>query len=132
MNAIAILELPYSEIAALLGIVSVIWGALSGFLVLWLNTKFVNKPTFYAERRETSDGATALALRVTAIEQAQALAREPITTMQKSVEEMRAQLERLTATIGSMNSELSKAIHDIDKRTVAIESKSRRSGNSGR
>lgn len=133
MNTIALLELPYSEIAALIGIVATVWGAMSGLLVLWLGTKFVNKRAYYIDRNEATRHASSQADRTTALEQANALAKEPIITMQKAVEGMQKDLKDLTDIIGKMKESVGSAIHDIDKRTVALESKaSRRSAGGGR
>jgi hypothetical protein len=42
----------FSEIAALITIIVTTCGILGGLLVLWLNTKFVNKRAYYTQRHE--------------------------------------------------------------------------------
>ncbi len=128
---LAILELTtWSEIAALVAVVTAIWGVLAALLVNWLGTKFIKKTAYYADKREADTAREALDHRIAAIEQAQALANAPMKAVQESVNEMKDQLKKLTDTIGTMKESVGNAIHDIDKRTVALEAatKGRRGG----
>ncbi len=132
MNTIAILELhSWSEIAALIGIISLVWGALSALLVMWLNTKYVGKKAYYADRREAEEVVHALDKRLADIERAQALASAPITALQASVNAMQAQLEKLTAIVGNMKESVTQGLHDIDKRTAVIEAAAKGKGGRG-
>jgi peptidoglycan hydrolase CwlO-like protein len=133
MNHLAILELEsWSEIAALISIITVVWGVLSGVLVMWLGTKFVNKKSYYAGKDESDTSREAMDSRVAKIEREMAMANAPLAAVQSAVNEMKNQLEKLTGAVGTMKDEIGKAIHDIDKRTVVLESKSRRGGGGGR
>lgn len=130
----AILELhTWSEIAALVGIITAVWGVLSAVLVMWLNTKYVGRTGYYADRRENEEKIEALDKRQAAIEQAQAVASAPFAALQGSVNAMQAQLKELTDVVSKMKDSVSQGLHDIDKRVAVIESsaKPRRGGHGG-
>lgn len=129
---LALLELPPSEIAAVLAIAGVIGGGVSTLLLMWLSTKFVRKSAYYHDKddakneKEQTDTEIAEVLkRVTAIEQAHELAKQPITTMQKAVEEMKNELNGLSKAIGGLKESVAGAISDLDKRAALLEASNR-------
>jgi len=133
MNNLAILELQsWSEIAALVGVITGVWGVLSAVLVMWLNTKYVGKPHFYATKDETHARIMAIDGRVAAIELGQALASAPITALQASINDMKEQLDKLTAAVGGMKESVTEGLHAIDKRTTLLEATATNGGRTNR
>lgn len=115
--------LPYTEILALIGIVSFVVGTAGGLFLLWLSPKFVKKTAYFYDRKELMLELNALADRVTKIEQAMELAKQPMGTMQKAVEDMKDQLEKLTEGIAGLKDSVTEGLHGLDKRATALESK---------
>ena len=127
MKPLALLELPYSEILALIGIVSAVCGTLGTIGMLWLSSKFVRKTAYYFDKDHFDE-------RLSLLKQAHDLAIAPTAGMQKSVEEMKAQLGVLSEQIQKMQNSVTEGIHGLDKRTSLLEQKQgyRRKGSAGR
>lgn len=122
MNLLSVLELQsWQDVAALIGSIAIVQTAIAASLVLWLNTKYVSKPHFYATKDETKAVIELIDGRVSVIERAQVAASAPIQSMQYSVNEMKEQLARLTEAVSNMKDSVGQALHDIDKRTSLIE-----------
>jgi crotonobetainyl-CoA:carnitine CoA-transferase CaiB-like acyl-CoA transferase len=80
-------------------------GALGGVLVMLLSTKFVNKKGYYANRREDAEAAEVrdkanedwkreTEQRIVALEKAADLYRQPLDTMQKTLDRLEASVRQ--------------------------------------
>lgn len=125
---LALIEQPWTEIGAFVGVVSLVVGFLGGLLLLWLASFFIKKSTYWNDRREWMLDLDALQKRVTALEQEQKLAKQPIATMQKSVDEMKDELKKLTETIGGLKDSMIEGLHGLENRTIALEAKGGKGG----
>jgi hypothetical protein len=124
---LALFEMPYSELAALVGLLSFL---ISGFIitpvVFWLRARFVSQKRHYEDKEEIWAGINRVEGRVDKLERESDLAKQPIMQMQSAVVEMKNELKALVDTIGKMDKSVSAGFAQIDKRVAVIEATKRR------
>lgn len=113
----------WSELAALVGLIAAVCSILGTFGMLYLYSKFISKKTHYHDKDALWVALRNAEERVATLEKESALAKQPIITMQKSVEDMQKELAALVIAVTAMDKSVTGAIHGIDKRVALIEAK---------